>query len=63
MKLFQFAHMVPIVHKFEWICFNYQIWLRLLELSQMFLIVCKFKWSDCILPKLDWNCLRFTKSE
>jgi len=40
-----------------WMCFNYHIWLRLLEFSQMFLIVCKFQWSTCTLPKLDWSSL------
>jgi len=28
-----------------------------LEFAQMFLNVCKFKWSGCILFKLEWSCL------
>jgi len=56
MKRFQFAQMVPNVPKFEWSCFNYQMWLRLLEFSQMFLIVRKFQRNTYILPKLEWSC-------
>jgi len=58
-------HLCPSLNEtqFEWNYFNYQIWLRLLEFAQMFLIVCKFEWSGYILPKLEWSCLKFPKIE
>ena len=40
-----------------------EIWLRLLEFAQMFLIVWKFKWSTCILPKSEWSRLKFNKTD
>jgi len=55
MTLFQFDQMFLIVPKNEAVSIT-QIWLKLLEFPQMFLNVCKFKWSGCILLKLEWSC-------
>ena len=60
-KLFKFAQMVPIVPRFEWSCFNYPNMIEAVGSAQIFVIVCKFKWSFCILPKLNWSCLKFPK--
>ena len=35
--------------KFEWSCSDYQIRVKLFQFAQMFLIVCKFQLSNCIL--------------
>ena len=43
--------------------FNSQIWLRVLKFALMFLILCKFRWSRCILPKWEQSCLKFPKNE
>jgi len=41
-----------------------QIRLKLLEFTQMFVIVFKFQWSHCnTLPKLEWICLNLPKIE
>jgi len=63
MKLFQFAQMIPVVPKFERSCFNYPSMIDAVGICLMFLIVCKFRWSICILPKLQWSCLKLPKIE
>jgi len=45
-----------------------QVWMKLFhlpkhEFAQIFLSVCNFKWSGCILFKLDWRCLNVPKIE
>ena len=58
MKLFQFTQMVSTVPKFDWSCFIYPI-----KTVGICTIICKFKWSACILPKLELHFLKFSKIE
>jgi len=58
MKLFQFAQMFPIAPKFERRCLNYPNWFKLLE-NVSNCSLCKFKWSTCILPKMECISLAY----
>ena len=63
MTLFQFAQMVLIVPKFEWSSSNYPNMIKAVGICPVFLNVCNFKWSGCILFKLEWSCLKLPKIE
>jgi len=49
MKLFQFARWFQLYPSLNEAVRSYQIRLKLFEFARMFLIVCKFQWSNCIL--------------
>ena len=60
--LFKFAQMVRYPSLNEALSIN-QIWSRVLKFALMFLSVCNFKCSGCILFKMEWSCLKLPKIE
>ena len=62
MSLFKFAQTVLYPSLNEALSMA-QIWSRLLGFAQVFLSVCIFKCSGCILFKLEWSSLKLLKIE
>jgi len=58
LNLPRWFQLCPSLNEAIWIT---QIWLKLLEPDQMFVIVYKFKWRTFKLPKLKWSCWKLPK--